>query len=52
VEILNIEEWRQDYLSAEAPGLPSASDSLSRPSNNPSRLGESNQNLAPPNRTY
>jgi DMSO reductase anchor subunit/ferredoxin len=29
VEIVNIEEWRQDYLSAEAPGLPSAGDSIS-----------------------
>ena len=29
VEIVNIEEWRRDYLSADAPGLPSADDSIS-----------------------
>lgn len=29
VEIVNIAEWRRDYLSANAPGLPSADDSIS-----------------------
>lgn len=29
VEIVNVAQWRADYLSADAPGLPSASDSIS-----------------------
>jgi DMSO reductase iron-sulfur subunit len=29
IEIVNIEQWRQDYLAADAPGLPSAHDSIS-----------------------
>ncbi len=29
IEIVNIDEWRHDYLSANAPGLPSADDSVS-----------------------
>ena len=29
VEIMNIAEWRRDYVSANAPGLPSADDSIS-----------------------
>lgn len=29
IEIVNIAQWREDYLSANAPGLPSADDSLS-----------------------
>lgn len=29
VEIVNIAQWRQDYLQANAPGLPSADDSIS-----------------------
>ncbi|SPE39072.1 4Fe-4S ferredoxin, iron-sulfur binding domain protein [Candidatus Sulfopaludibacter sp. SbA3] len=29
VEIVNIAQWRADYLSANAPGLPSAGDSIS-----------------------
>ena len=29
IEIVNIDEWRRDYLSANAPGLPSADDSIS-----------------------
>jgi DMSO reductase iron-sulfur subunit len=29
IEIVNIAEWRQDYVSANAPGLPSADDSIS-----------------------
>ena len=29
VEIVNLQEWRRDYLSANAPGLPSAGDSIS-----------------------
>jgi DMSO reductase iron-sulfur subunit len=29
VEIVDIEEWRRDYLCANAPGLPSADDSIS-----------------------
>lgn len=29
IEIVNIAEWRKDYLSANAPGLPSADDSIS-----------------------
>jgi Fe-S-cluster-containing dehydrogenase component/DMSO reductase anchor subunit len=29
VEIVNVSEWRRDYLSANAPGLPSADDSIS-----------------------
>jgi DMSO reductase anchor subunit len=29
IEIVNIAEWRRDYLSADAPGLPSAGDSIS-----------------------
>ncbi len=29
IEIVNVAEWRQDYLSANAPGLPSADDSIS-----------------------
>ncbi|MDE3165816.1 MAG: dimethyl sulfoxide reductase anchor subunit, partial [Acidobacteriota bacterium] len=29
VEIVNIAEWRADYLAADAPGLPSADDSIS-----------------------
>jgi hypothetical protein len=29
IEIVNIEDWRRNYLSANAPGLPSADDSIS-----------------------
>jgi DMSO reductase iron-sulfur subunit len=29
IEIVDIAEWRRDYLSANAPGLPSADDSIS-----------------------
>jgi DMSO reductase anchor subunit len=29
IEIVNVAEWRGDYLSADAPGLPSADDSIS-----------------------
>jgi len=29
IEIVNVSEWRSDYLSANAPGLPSADDSIS-----------------------
>jgi formate dehydrogenase iron-sulfur subunit len=29
IEIVDIEQWRRDYLSANAPGLPSADDSIS-----------------------
>jgi DMSO reductase anchor subunit len=29
IEVVNIAEWRRDYLSANAPGLPSADDSIS-----------------------
>ena len=29
IEIVNVAEWRRDYLSANAPGLPSADDSIS-----------------------
>jgi formate dehydrogenase iron-sulfur subunit len=29
IEIVDIEAWRRDYLSANAPGLPSADDSIS-----------------------
>jgi Fe-S-cluster-containing dehydrogenase component/DMSO reductase anchor subunit len=29
IEIVNIAEWKEDYLSANAPGLPSADDSVS-----------------------
>jgi formate dehydrogenase iron-sulfur subunit len=29
IEIVNVEQWRRDYLSANAPGLPSADDSIS-----------------------
>jgi formate dehydrogenase iron-sulfur subunit len=29
IEIVNIEEWKRDYASANAPGLPSADDSIS-----------------------
>lgn len=29
IEIVNIAEWRRDYISANAPGLPSADDSIS-----------------------
>jgi formate dehydrogenase iron-sulfur subunit len=29
IEIVNIAAWRRDYLSADAPGLPSADDSIS-----------------------
>lgn len=29
IEIVNIEEWRRNYLTADAPGLPSADDSIS-----------------------
>jgi len=29
IEIVNVAEWRSDYLGANAPGLPSAGDSLS-----------------------
>ena len=29
IEVINISEWRQDYLAANAPGLPSANDSIS-----------------------
>ncbi len=29
IEIVNIAEWRSDYFSANAPGLPSADDSIS-----------------------
>ncbi len=44
IEIVNIETWRTDYLSANAPGLPSADDSISTtrvtlPANLPPDLG-------------
>jgi DMSO reductase iron-sulfur subunit len=29
IEIVNIADWRRDYISANAPGLPSADDSIS-----------------------
>ncbi len=29
IEIVNVAQWRSDYLSADAPGLPSADDSIS-----------------------
>src|SRR6266568_994477 len=29
IEIVNVAQWRRDYLSANAPGLPSADDSIS-----------------------
>jgi DMSO reductase anchor subunit/ferredoxin len=29
IEIVNIEQWRRDHVSANAPGLPSAADSIS-----------------------
>lgn len=29
IEIVNVAEWRRDYLAADAPGLPSADDSIS-----------------------
>jgi formate dehydrogenase iron-sulfur subunit len=29
IEIVNVEQWRKDYESANAPGLPSADDSIS-----------------------
>jgi formate dehydrogenase iron-sulfur subunit len=29
IEIINVAEWRADYLAANAPGLPSADDSIS-----------------------
>src|ERR1051325_3713333 len=29
IEIVNIAEWRSDFLAADAPGLPSADDSIS-----------------------
>jgi DMSO reductase iron-sulfur subunit len=29
IEVVNVAEWRRDYLSADAPGLPSADDSIS-----------------------
>lgn len=29
IEIVNIEQWRNDYIAANAPGLPSADDSIS-----------------------
>ncbi len=29
IEIVNIQEWKRDYASADAPGLPSADDSIS-----------------------
>ena len=29
IEIVNVADWRRDYLSADAPGLPSADDSIS-----------------------
>ena len=29
IEIVNVAEWRRDFLSANAPGLPSADDSIS-----------------------
>ena len=29
IEIVNIAEWRADYMTADAPGLPSAGDSIS-----------------------
>ena len=29
IEIVNIAEWRRDFVSADAPGLPSADDSIS-----------------------
>lgn len=29
IEIVNVTDWRSDYLSANAPGLPSADDSIS-----------------------
>lgn len=29
IEIVNVEEWREDYMTANAPGMPSAQDSIS-----------------------
>jgi len=49
IEIVNIAEWRRDYVSANAPGLPSADDSISStrvtlPDNLPPDLGRVDTN--------
>ncbi len=55
IEIVNIQEWRLDYLSANAPGLPSADDSISTtritlPDNLPPDTGRvDTQRIAPEN---
>jgi formate dehydrogenase iron-sulfur subunit len=53
IEIVNIAEWRRDYLSANAPGLPSADDSISTtrvtlPENLPPDLGRVDTNRVKP----
>jgi formate dehydrogenase iron-sulfur subunit len=53
IEIVNIAEWRHDYLSANAPGLPSADDSISTtrvtlPDNLPPDLGRVDTNRVEP----
>ena len=49
IEIVNIAEWRRDYVSANAPGLPSADDSISTtrvtlPENLPPGMGRVDSN--------
>ncbi len=53
IEIVNIADWRRDYLSANAPGLPSADDSISTtrvtlPDNLPPDLGRVDTNRVEP----
>jgi len=53
IEIVNIAEWRSDYLSANAPGLPSADDSISTtrltlPKNLPPDTGRVDTNRVEP----
>lgn len=53
IEIVNIAEWRRDYVSANAPGLPSADDSISTtrvtlPENLPPDLGRVDTNRVEP----
>lgn len=53
IEIVDVAEWRRDYLSANAPGLPSADDSISTtrvtlPANLPPDTGRVDTNRIEP----
>ena len=57
IEIVNIAEWRRDYLGADAPGLPSAGDSISTtrvtlPQNLPPDTGRVDMERVAPERPH